>query len=67
MTPDQLLLLKRILQMSPAEFLELRENFRLYENAIDKLHCVVGRPNRIDAIECISRMEDHVAAIRAMP
>lgn len=67
MTQDQLLLLKRILQMSPAEFLELRENFRLYENAVDKLHCVVGRPNRIDAIECVRRMEDHLTALEAMP
>ena len=55
MTPDQLLLLHRIMQMTPAEFAELRENFRLYQNAVDKLRSVVGRQTNA---ECLASMTE---------
>ena len=53
MTPDQLVLLHRVLNMSAAELAELRENFRLYQNAVDKLQSVVGRQTNA---ECLASM-----------
>lgn len=55
MTPDQLLLLHRIMQMSPEEMKVLRENYTLYCNCVDKLRSVVGKQTNA---ECLAGLTD---------
>ncbi len=66
MTQDQLLLLKRIMQMDATELEELRKKFMMYEDAVELINQVVGRPNRIDAADCLQKMNDHHKTMEKM-
>lgn len=63
MTPDQLLLLHRIMQLTPAEMTELRNDYRLYLNAIDKLRGVVGKQTNAECLASVT--ETYQAIVRA--
>ncbi len=66
MTPDQLVLMKRMLQMTPDELTDLRQNFKMYEDAVQRLRGVIGRQNtEASRQHCIDRLTELRAEIEA--
>lgn len=63
MSPDQLALLHRIMLMSPAELDELRRNFLLYRQAVDKLRGVIGLQTNADI--AADNLQANLTALRA--
>lgn len=68
MTPDQILIAKRILAMSPPELEDFRENMRLFDLALDRLRGVTGQPTRTErAFNRMSTIHGDIARMSETP